>query len=160
MRKPFQRRWVEVVIGAAVSVFASSPSPADGVLTNQFFTGLPLGMLHCGWHSHQDVAEVTRDDMSLYGHGETLPSPASFRTRQWLFQKEYRLTNFGAMAVTTWSSVPTIRSGAKDPGGSSHHGSTNGRRFPWRAVGGGAERRPWTTRCLVCAGSMTSSISK
>ena len=88
MRKPSQRRWVKVVIRAAVSVFASSPSPSDRILTNQFLTGLLLGMLHCGWHGHQDVAEVTRDDMSLHGHGETLPSPVSLRTLQRLFPKE------------------------------------------------------------------------
>ena len=102
MREPSQRGRVELVIGAAVSVFASSPSPPDGILTNQFLTGLPLGMLHCGRHGHQDVTEVTRDDMSLHGHGETLPSPVSFRTRERLFRKEIPAHESGAMAVTTW----------------------------------------------------------
>ena len=68
MSEPPLRRLFDLVLRAAVSVFAPSPSPPHGVPADQLLTGLLLGMLHGGRHRHRLTTQVTRDHMALHRH--------------------------------------------------------------------------------------------
>ena len=146
MREPPLRRLFDLVLRAAVSVFAPSPSPPHGVPADQLLTGLLLGMLHGGRHRHRLTTQVTRDHMALHRHARMYPALSYYSS--------------GPPTLLTWWISGARSRGALVSAGSTHQGSTKGRRFPCGNGGVGADRRAWTIRSLECAGSMTSSISK